>query len=74
MPLSGIDTIGSRAEAGHPIVAKRDTVSRNLVVAGGVRTAIGSLGGALAGHSPTQLGAPAVAEAFKRAKVDGTER
>jgi len=44
---------------------------RNVVIASGVRTAIGTFGGALSGHSPTQLGALCVAEALRRADLPG---
>ncbi len=44
---------------------------RNVVIASGVRTAIGTFGGALAGHSPTQLGALCVAEALRRSGLPG---
>ncbi|MGA2548791.1 MAG: beta-ketothiolase BktB [Burkholderiaceae bacterium] len=48
-------------------------MTREVVVVGAVRTAIGSFGGGLKDFSPTQLGAKVVAEALKRAHVDGTE-
>ncbi|MGI4802637.1 MAG: acetyl-CoA C-acyltransferase, partial [Janthinobacterium lividum] len=44
---------------------------RNVVIASAVRTAIGSFGGALAGTSPTQLGALCVTEALRRADIAG---
>ncbi len=44
---------------------------RNVVIASGVRTAIGTFGGALSGHSPTQLGALCVAEALRRSGLPG---
>ncbi|WP_243368817.1 beta-ketothiolase BktB [Microvirga solisilvae] len=46
-------------------------MSRSVVIASGVRTAIGTFGGTLSNHSPTQLGALCVAEALKRAKLEG---
>ena len=46
-------------------------MSRTVVIASAVRTAIGSFGGALAGTSPTQLGALCVAEALRRADLPG---
>jgi acetyl-CoA C-acetyltransferase len=46
---------------------------REVVVVSGVRTAIGTFGGSLKDIPPTQLGAAVVAEAMKRAKVDGAE-
>jgi acetyl-CoA C-acetyltransferase len=46
---------------------------REVVVVSGVRTAIGTFGGSLKDIAPTQLGAVVVAEALKRAKVDGSE-
>jgi acetyl-CoA C-acetyltransferase len=46
---------------------------REVVVVSGVRTAIGTFGGSLKEVPPTQLGAIVVAEALKRAKVDGGE-
>ena len=45
--------------------------TRSVVIASGVRTAIGTFGGALSGHSPTQLGALCVAEALRRADLPG---
>ena len=44
-------------------------MGRNVVIAAGVRTAIGAFGGALAGHAPTELGAVVVAEALRRARM-----
>ncbi len=44
---------------------------RGVVIASGVRTAIGAFGGALSGHSPTGLGALCVAEALRRADLPG---
>jgi acetyl-CoA C-acetyltransferase len=46
---------------------------REVVVVSGVRTAIGTFGGSLKDLAPTKLGATVVAEALKRAKVDGAE-
>jgi acetyl-CoA C-acetyltransferase len=46
---------------------------REVVVVSGVRTAIGTFGGSLKDLPPTKLGATVVAEALKRAKVDGAE-
>jgi len=46
---------------------------REVVVVSGVRTAIGTFGGSLKDIPPTQLGAAVVAEAMKRARVDGSE-
>jgi acetyl-CoA C-acetyltransferase len=48
-------------------------MSRGVVIASGVRTAIGSFGGSLAGHSPTELGALCVTEALRRAGVTGEQ-
>ncbi len=48
-------------------------MTRDVFLAGGVRTAIGAFGGSLAGHSPGELGALCVAEALKRANVDSSE-
>lgn len=42
---------------------------RDVVVVGGVRTAIGSFGGTLKRHAPTDLAGQVVAEAVKRAGV-----
>ena len=44
---------------------------REVVVVSGVRTAIGTFGGSLKDVPPTQLGAIVVAEALKRAAVQG---
>jgi acetyl-CoA C-acetyltransferase len=46
---------------------------REVVVVSGVRTAIGTFGGSLKDVPPTQLGATVVAEAMKRAAVQGAE-
>ena len=46
---------------------------REVVVVSGVRTAIGTFGGSLKDVPPSQLGAIVVAEALKRAQVDGDE-
>jgi acetyl-CoA C-acetyltransferase len=46
-------------------------MTRHVVIASGARTAIGSFGGTLSGHSPTELGGLCVAEALRRAKVEG---
>ena len=46
---------------------------REVVVVSGVRTAIGTFGGSLKDMPPTQLGAIVVAEALKRAQVNGDE-
>jgi acetyl-CoA C-acetyltransferase len=43
------------------------------MIMSGVRTAIGTFGGALASVPPTRLGSLVVAEALKRAQVDGAE-
>lgn len=48
-------------------------MARSVVIASGVRTAIGTFGGSLSNHSPTQLGAICVAEALKRAGLGGAE-
>lgn len=42
---------------------------REVVVVSGVRTAIGSYGGSLKGHKPTELAGALVAEAVKRAGI-----
>jgi len=44
--------------------------TRQVVVVGGARTAIGDYGGALKDFAPTKLGAIAIKEAVARAKVD----
>jgi acetyl-CoA C-acetyltransferase len=46
---------------------------REVVVVSGVRTAIGTFGGSLKDVPPTELGAIVVAEALKRAQVQGSE-
>ncbi|WP_321899696.1 beta-ketothiolase BktB [Paraburkholderia heleia] len=46
-------------------------MEREVVVASGVRTAIGDLGGSLKDFSPTDLGARVVREVLSRANVDG---
>ena len=44
--------------------------TREVVVLGGVRTAIGDYGGALKDIAPTELAAQVIREAVKRAKID----
>ena len=46
---------------------------RNVVIVSAVRTAIGTFGGALNAIAPTQLGALVVAEARRRAGLDGAD-
>ena len=46
---------------------------REVVIAGGVRTAIGDFGGSLKDFSPTQLGALVAREALRRCEVAGDE-
>jgi acetyl-CoA C-acetyltransferase len=46
---------------------------REVVIASGARTAIGTFGGSLKDIPPTQLGAIVIAEAMKRASVNGDE-
>ncbi|WP_250534124.1 beta-ketothiolase BktB [Caballeronia sp. AZ10_KS36] len=48
-------------------------MEREVVVASGVRTAIGGFGGALKDFTPTDLGARVVREALSRASVAGEE-
>lgn len=48
-------------------------MSQSVMIMSGVRTAIGTFGGALASVPPTRLGSLVVAEALKRAQVDGAE-
>ena len=48
-------------------------MKREVVVVSGVRTAIGTFGGALKDVTPTQLGATVTREALARAKVDGKD-
>ncbi len=48
-------------------------MSRDVVIASGVRTAIGDFGGGLKDIPPTQLGATCVREALARARVEGGE-
>ncbi|QSN60162.1 beta-ketothiolase BktB [Caballeronia sp. M1242] len=48
-------------------------MEREVVVASGVRTAIGDFGGALKDFTPTDLGARVVREALSRASVAGEE-
>jgi acetyl-CoA C-acetyltransferase len=46
---------------------------REVVVASGVRTAVGKFGGALKDLSPTELGARVVREAVTRSGIDATK-
>ncbi|PID60621.1 MAG: acetyl-CoA C-acyltransferase [Gammaproteobacteria bacterium] len=45
-------------------------MSRSVVVVSGVRTAVGTFGGSLAGKAPTELGAAMVTESLSRAGID----
>jgi acetyl-CoA C-acetyltransferase len=49
------------------------STTRNVVIVGAVRTAIGSFGGALKDFSASELGATVVKEAFARARVDSAQ-
>ncbi|HZH97542.1 MAG TPA: acetyl-CoA C-acyltransferase, partial [Fimbriimonadaceae bacterium] len=46
---------------------------QDVVIAGGVRTAIGSFQGSLRDKSPTDLGTIVVSEALRRAELDPAE-
>jgi acetyl-CoA C-acetyltransferase len=46
---------------------------REVVLAGGVRTAVGTFGGSLKDFSPSHLGAVVIREALSRASVQGAE-
>ena len=48
-------------------------MSREVVIVSGVRTAVGTFGGTLKDHTPTQLGAMVVREAASRAGVGSTD-
>lgn len=48
-------------------------LNREVVIVSGVRTAIGGFGGGLKDFSPTAMGARVVAEALRRASVDGED-
>lgn len=48
-------------------------MSRHVVIVAGARTAIGTFGGSLAGHAPTQLGALCTGEALRRAGLPASE-
>jgi acetyl-CoA C-acetyltransferase len=48
-------------------------MSREVVIVSGVRTAVGTFGGSLKDHTPTQLGAMVVREAAARAGVGPTD-
>ncbi len=45
----------------------------DIVIAGGVRTPVGTFNGKLSSVAPTELGVTAVKEALKRAKTDAAE-
>ena len=68
---------GGRVRASHDRARGRARSSREtgmstrqVVVVGGARTAIGDYGGALKDFAPTKLGAIAIKEAVARAKID----
>ena len=48
-------------------------MAREVVVAGGVRTAIGTFGGSLKDIAPVDMAATVVKEALARAKVEGKD-
>ncbi|MDB5553881.1 MAG: acetyl-CoA acetyltransferase [Rhizobium sp.] len=48
-------------------------MTQSVFILSGVRTAIGTFGGALAGETPTKLGAAVVTEALSRASVAGDQ-
>lgn len=48
-------------------------MTQSVYILSGVRTAIGTFGGALAGEAPTKLGAAVVTEALSRASVAGDQ-
>jgi len=48
-------------------------MNREVVVVSGVRTAVGTFGGSLKDHTPTQLGASVVREAVSRAALGGED-
>src|SRR5271156_2836831 len=48
-------------------------MQKEVIVASGVRTAIGDFGGALGAVSPTELGATVIREVLARARVGGEE-
>ena len=47
-------------------------MTRSVVIASGVRTAIGGFGGSLSNHSPADLGAAVAQEAIARAGIDAS--
>ncbi len=49
---------------------EEDAMTREVFITSGVRTAIGSFGGALQSVAPTELGAKVVAEAVKSASIE----
>jgi len=48
-------------------------MTQDVVITAGARTAIGTFGGSLSKHTPTQLGALVVKEALRRSGTDGAE-
>ncbi|MBB4095882.1 beta-ketothiolase BktB [Ochrobactrum pecoris] len=48
-------------------------MNRSVIIASGVRTAIGDFGGALAGLRPRELGAAVTVEAIKRAGIESND-
>src|SRR5690606_39306374 len=51
----------------------RSWMTREVVIVSAARTPIGSFGGSLSALSAPQLGAVAIAEALRRAKLDGAD-
>ena len=48
-------------------------MTKSVVIASAVRTAIGAFGGSLAGIAPSELGASVAGEAIRRAGIEGKE-
>ena len=48
-------------------------MTRSVIIASGMRTAIGDFGGALSGLRPSELGVAVAAEAIARAGIPATE-
>lgn len=57
----------------YPLFIVENSMSREVVVVSGVRTAIGTFGGSLKDKPPTELGALVVKEALARAQTAGED-
>jgi acetyl-CoA C-acetyltransferase len=58
---------------GSGLIAKEYTMTKSVVIASGVRTAIGTFSGSLSGMSPCDIGTAVAVEAISRAGIDAAD-